>query len=142
MYWHSLFYWQLFFDENRISCLSIQELYNLWNPYIDIKDYFTGIISASDNQLLIDKMNRLLNSGLNFEELLSELENVYVYSMDSTGYDDSLVILLKQTVNTDVDVCDYYYDLAYYLHSLWCDFEHQLDGNGKYNCDVYKLILE
>lgn len=87
-------------------------------------------------------MNRLLNSGLNFEELLSELENVYVYSMDSTGYDDSLVILLKQTVNTDVDVCDYYYDLAYYLHSLWCDFEHQLDGNGKYNCDVYKLILE
>ena len=133
---------ELFFDDNRISCLNIQELYNLWNPYIDIRDYFTDIINASDNQLLIGKMNRLLSSGLSFEELLNELENVYVYGMDPTGYDDSFVRLLSHTVDSDVDVCDYYYDLACYVHCLWCDFNHEIDEYGKYNCDVYKLVLE
>ncbi len=136
----------LFFDEYRIICKDIQDKYNVLNPEIDIRQYFTEMVNATNDNLLIEKFNRLLNSGIDLETLLCELENVYFYSQIPTGMDEEDWNLcfgnLEKTVDEYENVCMYYYDLAYYLHGLWCDFDHNLNEFGKYECDVYKLTLE
>ena len=49
---------------------------------------------------------------------------------------------LMKTVSANENVCVYYYDLAYYVHQLWCDFDHELNQFGMYTCDAYNLTLE
>ncbi len=136
----------LFFDEHRVTCKNIQELYDMYNQQVDIRDYFREMVYATQDVKLIEKFNKLLNSGIDLELLLCELENVYVLSMVPTGLsNESWEMLfgnLMQTVSCDENVCIYYYDLAFYVHELWCEFEHELNVFGKYTCDAYKLSLE
>jgi hypothetical protein len=136
----------LFFDEFRITCSSIKELYDIYNPQIDIKDYFTEMISLSDNKNLINQFNVLVNSGIDLDILLCELENVYACAMVPMGLEEdewlNLFSNLMKTVPETENVCMYYYDLAYYVHQLWCDFDHELNVFGRYTCDAYNLTLE
>lgn len=136
----------LFFDEYRVTCKRIEELYNVYNPQIDIKDYFTEMISLSSNIKLINQFNGLINSGIDLEVLLCELENVYALAMVPTGLTEEEWLMyfgnLMKTVSANENVCIYYYDLAYYVHQLWCDFDHELNQFGMYTCDAYNLSLE
>ena len=135
-----------FFDEYRVTCKRIEELYNVYNPQIDIKDYFTEMISLSSNIKLINQFNGLINSGIDLEVLLCELENVYALAMVPTGLTEEEWLMyfgnLMKTVSANENVCIYYYDLAYYVHQLWCDFDHELNQFGMYTCDAYNLSLE
>lgn len=136
----------LFFDEFRITCNKIEELYNVYNPQIDIRDYFTEMVNLSNDIKLINQFNNLLNSGIDLDVLLCELENVYALSMVPTGLTDEEWLMcfgnLVKTVSLSENVCIYYYDLAFYIHQLWCDFEHELNQFGMYTCDAYNLMLE
>lgn len=136
----------LFFDEFRITCSSIKELYDIYNPQIDIKEYFTDMISLSNDAKLVSQFNVLVNSGIDLEILLCELENVYACAMVPMGIDEdiwlNLFSNLMNLVPAGENVCMYYYDLAYYVHQLWCDFDHEINVFGRYNCDAYSLILE
>lgn len=136
----------LFFDDFRISCNNIKELYNVWNPQIDLKDYFTEMVTSSCDIKLIDQFNGLVSSNIDFEILLNELENVYVFSMIPIGLSDEEWLMLfgnlEKTVPVQENVCMYYYDLSFYLHNLWCDFEHHLNQYDRYTCDAYSLTLE
>lgn len=136
----------LFFDECRIICDDIQDKYNSLNPQIDLRSYFIEMVSATNDIKLIEQFNRLLNSGIDLDILLGELENVYVLSMIPTGMSEEEWMYyfgnLVKTVDEYENVCIYYYDLAYYIHGLWCDFDHQLNEFNRYECESYKLTLE
>lgn len=136
----------LFFDEFRVTCSSIKELYDIYNPQIDIREYFTDMISLSNNNELISKFYILMNSGIDIETILCELENVYALSMIPTGLSENDWLMLfgnlMKTIPEDENACIYYYDLAYYIHQLWCDFDHELNVFGRYTCDAYNLTLE
>lgn len=139
---HSL----LFFDEYRVICNDIQDKYNCLNPQVDLRSYFIEMVSATNDIRLIEQFNRLLNSGIDLDILLGELENVYVLSMIPTGMSEEEWVYyfgnLVKTVDEYENVCIYYYDLAYYIHGLWCDFDHQLNEFNRYECESYKLTLE
>ena len=136
----------LFFDEDRVTCNDIQTKYNNLNLQIDIRSYFTDMVNVTNDNRLIEQFNTLLNSGIELDVLLNEIENVYVLSMIPMGmdYEDWISYFgnLIQTIDEDENVCMYYYDLAYYFHTLWCDLEHNLNVFDRYECDTYKLVLE
>lgn len=136
----------LYFDDFRITCNNIKELYDIYNPQIDIRDYFTQMVGLSSNIKLINQFDVLLNSGIDLDTLLCELENVYLLSMVPTGLEEDEWLMafgnLMKTVPRTENVCLYYYDLAYYVHQLWCDFDHELNEFGMYTCDAYSLTLE
>lgn len=136
----------LFFDEDRVSCSQIEEAYKVANPEIDINEYFKEMILASGDIKLINQFNTFLESGIDLTTLLNELENVYVYSMVPTGMSDEewqmLFGNLVKTVDPMINVCIHYYDLAFYVHNLWCDLDHQLNEFDRYTCDAYSLTLE
>ena len=136
----------LFFDEYRITCDKIQEIYNIYNPEVDIEDYFREMVSLSSDIRMINQLNELINSEIDFEVLLCELENVYTYSMiprciPEEEWNKAFGNLLK-FIDCHENVCMYYYDLAFYIHELWCDFEHNLNQFGRYECDVNSKVLE
>lgn len=136
----------LYFDEYRITCLDIQELYDAYNPQIDIKDYFRDMVSMSQDIRLIKQLESLINSGIDFDTILCELENVYMYAripmcVPEEEWEMAFGNLLK-TIDYQENVCLYYYDLAFYIHELWCDFEHTLNEFGKYECDIHSKVLE
>ena len=122
----------LFFDEDRVTCNDIQTKYNNLNLQIDIRSYFTDMVNVTNDNRLIEQFNTLLNSGIELDVLLNEIENVYVLSMIPMGmdYEDWISYFgnLIQTIDEDENVCMYYYDLAYYFHTLWCDLEHNLNA--------------
>lgn len=136
----------LFFDEDRISCSQIEEAYKEANPDIDINEYFKEMILASEDIKLINQFSTIMESGIDLSTLLNELENVYIYAMVPTGMSGEewqmLFGNLVKTVDPTVNVCMHYYDLAFYVHNLWCDLDHQLNEFDRYTCDVYSLTLE
>lgn len=136
----------LFFDEDRINCSKIEEAYKIANPEINIEEYFKEMILASEDIKLINQFSTFLESGIDLNTLLNELENVYICAMIPTDYTheewEMLFGNLVKTVSPSINVCIYYYDLAFYLHNLWCDLDHQLNEFGRYTCDAYSLTLE
>ena len=81
-----------------------------------------------------------------FDEAINELESIYqfasVYEMLDNSLKEGLFVILPNTINSEEDLFDAYYELAYYFHSLWCDLEHTMDLNGRYECVDYSLTLE
>lgn len=135
----------IFFDEARITCSNIVAMYNEKNPQIDYRKYFTEMIYATDDMQLISKFKRIEKLD-SFDEAINELESIYqfasVYEMLDNSLKEGLFVILPNTINSDEDLFDTYYELAYYFHSLWCDLEHTMDLNGRYECVDYSLTLE
>lgn len=136
----------IFFDEFRINCSEITKTYKEWHPEVNIEDYFREIIEASEDELLISKFNRLMNSGLSIEVILTELEYVYSLSMipHCMGEEEWLFCFgnIEKTIEPTENVCMYYYDLAFYIHDLMCDLDHKLNEFDRYTCEAYPLALE
>lgn len=142
----SLIHKPLFFDENRITCDRIEELYNVKNPSIDIVPYVKELVYATSDNEMINKFNMIINSGVNVENALYELENVYYFSSVPTDLSEelwnSLFSTLMNTVDEDEKVCTIYYDLACYVHSLFCDLGHIRNEYGKTECVEQSLVLK
>lgn len=136
----------IFFDEFRINCSEITKTYKEWHPEVNIEDYFREMIEASEDELLISKFNRLMNSGLPIEVILTELEYVYSLSMipHCMGEEEWLFCFgnIEKTIEPTENVCMYYYDLAFYIHDLMCDLDHKLNEFDRYTCEAYPLALE
>ena len=134
----------LFFDENRITCGNIESMYNEKNPQIDFREYFTQMVMASEDIKLINTFKRIEKLN-NFEEAMNELESVYqfapIYDTLSDSLKEGIFTILPCTLVNGENLFDTYYDLAYYFHSLWCDLEHSILENGKYECVDYSLTL-
>lgn len=135
----------VFFDDARITCSNIVSMYNEKNPQIDYKKYFTEMIYATDDMQLIRTFKRIENLE-SFDEAINELETIYqfasIYDMLDDSLKDGLFSVLPNTIAGDEDLFDIYYNLAYYFHSLWCELEHSINENGKYECIDYSLTLE
>ena len=136
----------IFFDEFRINCSDITKTYNEWHPEVNIDDYFRDMVLASQDDNLISKFNQIRSSGLPIEVILTELEYVYSLSMIPRCMceEDWLMCFgnIEKTIAPTENVCMYYYDLAFYVHSLMCDLEHNLNEFDRYSCEAYSLILE
>ena len=136
----------LFFDDKRITCSKLEELLQNKIPTFDYKSYIVEMVNATDDIEMIILFNKLLDSGINLDDILNELECVYQLSIIPTDLPEDLWISLfgnlMTTIKPEENVCTVYYDLSYYVHSLWCDLEHSLNEYGKYECNDYLLILE
>lgn len=136
----------LFFDESRIICSDIEQMLNDKMPEFDYLAYIDEMVKASDNSILISKYLMIVNSGINMDVALSELENIYAVSVIPTGLSEelwnSLFGNLMKTVDDNENVCTFYYDLAYYIHGLWCDLEHRQNEYGTYQCFDEILMLK
>lgn len=134
----SLDHESLFFDENRIVCDDILRMYEEKNPTIDYVSYVKEMIFASSDNNLIGKFNKIVNSNGDVESAIYELDSVYYLSMFPTDLSEELwnqlFSNLMSTINPDENVCSVYYDLAYYVHELFCDLEHTMNSDGKYEC--------
>lgn len=134
----------LFFDESRISCSKIEELLDKKIPKFDYETYIVDMVDASGNVKIIKQMNMILNSGIDFDTILNELENVYQFANVSIDYTDdvyySLFGNLKMISSSEVDVCAEYYELACYVHSLLCDLSYGSEAINDY--DEHLLLLE
>lgn len=136
----------LFFDENRVTCENIEKMYEEKNPTIDFVAYVSDLVLASNDESLINKFNKIVNSGVNVEEALYELDSVYYLSAYPTDLSEELwnqlFSNLMKTINTEENVCSVYYDLSYYVHSLLCDLEHSINEDGKYECVDESITLK
>jgi hypothetical protein len=135
----------LFFDDKRITCSNIEELLNRKVPVFDYKNYVVDMIKNSGQDKLIEQLDTILNSDIDFDVILNELENVFqltdVSISFSEEYKEILFGNLLKISSNKSDIFTEYYDLACYVHFLWCDFEHSINESGKYECE-YPLILE
>lgn len=128
----------LFFDENRIVCDEILRMYEEKNPTIDYVSYVKDMVYSSEDNNLIDKLNRILSSNVDKESAIFELDSVYYLSMFPTDLSEELWNQLfgnlMSTISSDENVCSVYYDLACYVHTLFCDLEHTISNDGIYEC--------
>lgn len=135
----------IFFDENRIVCDEIERMYEEKNPSIDYVSYVKDMILASEDESLIDKFYRIVNSGTDVESAFYELDSIYYFSASATDLSEELsnqlFSNLISTLQPNENVYSIYYDLAYYIHSLFCDLEHTINQEGMYECvdDLFTL---
>ena len=137
---------KVFFDETRVTCTNLENLLNEKVPSFDYKSYIIEMVETSDSDILKVQLNTILNSGVDFDDAINELEYVYQFSMVPTDLSEELWNMLfgtlMKTIDENSNVCSEYYDLAYYVHSLWCDFEHNMNEYERYECNTTSLILE
>ncbi len=136
----------LFFDEFRVTCSNLETALNLKLPQFDYKSFIIEMIEATDDEKLILQLNTIINSEVNFDDALNELENVYQCAQLPTDLSDEFWNMLfgnlMKTVSPEENVCIFYYDLAYYVHSLWCELHHDVNDFGMYECVDRSLVLE
>lgn len=131
------------YDSTRVTCATLEEMAkNAFGevPYID---YVVDMIKASEDEKIISQYNRIINSGVNFEEALVELNNIYSLSQVPMCIDEDVWNELFKNLLTTVgeydNVFEVYGDLAYYIHLLSCDFTHYTDEYGVNVCEGMKL---
>ncbi len=136
----------LFFDEYRVTCSNLENMLNSKMPQIDYKSFIVEMVEASNDEKLIFQLNKIINSDVNFDDALNELENVYQCAQIPTDLSEELWLMLfgnlMKTINSDENVCDFYYDLACYVHLVLCELQHDVNEFGKYECVDYSLVLE
>lgn len=134
----------LFFDENRIICSKIEELLQSKMPSFDYQSYIVDMVNASGNNKFIQQIKNILNSDVDFYDVLNDLENVYQLGGVSRDFSEDIYYSLfgsLMSISSDKDVCVEYYDLSCYIHSLLCDLSQNISEYRDYD-DDYSLTLE
>lgn len=130
------------FDENRVTCANLEEMAKNAFTEIPYTDYVIEMIMAADEGI-ISQYNRIINAGVNFDDALIELNNIYVLSQTPMCIDEDVWNELFKNLLTTVgeydNVFEVYGDLAYYIHLLSCDFPHYTDECGVNVCEGMKL---
>ena len=134
------------YGDGRVTCNTLQEEFN--NNFYEITylDYVTDMVNTTDDVELITSLQRIINSNVDSEACLYELETIYEMAKIPMCVPEDLwnnqFRNLLQTVSNEENVCEIYYKLACYVHMLHCDYEHNITEFGTIECDVKELVLK
>ena len=73
---------------DRVNCDILEEMF--WDSMSDIpfKKYLNDKVLETGNHVIIDAYHRLINSGISFDILIEELNNLYTYATIPTELDE------------------------------------------------------
>lgn len=125
-----------------ITCDDLQK-YNSAATIEGYEDYVSRTCLTSEDTTSIRlPYLRLYHSEIELSVLLDELNSVYYFGQVPTeiGYEWDLYFSgLESTLEEGESLFDTYYDLAVFIHTLTCDYEHTLNEYDAYVCDNMKL---
>ena len=134
------------YGDGRITCNTLQDEYNNNFHEITYLEYVTDMVYATEDVVLTESLQRIINSNVDGEACLYELETVYTMARIPMCVPEELwnnqFKNLLQTVSNEENVCEVYYKLACYIHMLLCDYEHSITEFGTVECETNQLVLK
>lgn len=108
-------------------------------------DYVIEEVSKSNDEALKASLKRILDSGVDTESCILELENIYrlaIIPRCATEEEWDSVINLRSTIGERENPFDVYYQLAIFVHTLTCEEEHYVNEFGQTECKKLRKEME